>query len=115
MRVAATSPGITNRAAVKAALEPLVLGAPSGDAANPAQPDSGAVTIDGHDVRQVLGALDQADSIHAQPTAIIAHTTKGRGVGFMEYDHRFHGGAPTDEQHERALVELEEGLTAWSD
>ena len=72
------------------------------------------IETDGHDVRQVLGALDQADSVHAQPTVIIAHTTKGRGVGFMEYDHRFHGGAPTEEQYTQALAELEEGLTTWS-
>jgi transketolase len=70
--------------------------------------------IDGHDPRAVLAALDHADSIHASPTAILAHTTKGRGVGFMEYDHRFHGGAPTEDQYQRALAELEEGLTTWS-
>jgi transketolase len=51
-----------------------------------------AQEIDGHNVGEVLAALDQADQIHARPSVIIAHTTKGRGVSFMEYDHRWHGG-----------------------
>ncbi len=70
--------------------------------------------IDGNSVAEILAALDLADAIHARPAVIIARTTKGKGVSFMEYDHRFHGGAPTAEQYERALVELEEGLARWS-
>jgi transketolase len=70
--------------------------------------------IDGHNVAEVLGALERADEIHAQPSVIIARTTKGKGVGFMEYDHRWHGGAPDREHHERALAELQEGLRRWS-
>jgi len=71
--------------------------------------------IDGHNVADILTGLDRADEIHGQPAVILAHTTKGNGVGFMEYDHRWHGGAPDREHFERALVELEEGLRAWSD
>lgn len=71
--------------------------------------------IDGHNVAEVLSALDRADEVHAQPAAILARTTKGNGVGFMEYDHRWHGGAPDRDHFERALAELEEGLRAWSD
>lgn len=70
--------------------------------------------IDGHSVADVLGALDRADQIHAQPAVIIAHTTKGKGVGFMEYDHRWHGGAPDEEHYRLALAELQEGLVRWS-
>ena len=69
--------------------------------------------VHGHNVREVLDALDRADEIHAQPSVIIARTTKGRGVGFMEYDNRWHGGVPTATQYEAALAELEEGLAAW--
>ncbi len=43
---------------------------------------------------------------------ISARTTKGKGVSFMEYDHRWHGGIPTREQYEQALAELEEGMPA---
>jgi transketolase len=67
--------------------------------------------VHGHNVREVLDALDRADEVHARPSVIIARTTKGKGVSFMEYDHRWHGGIPNPEQYEQALAELEEGLT----
>jgi transketolase len=68
--------------------------------------------VHGHNVREILDALDRADEVHARPSVIIARTTKGKGVSFMEYDHRWHGGIPTREQYEQALAELEEGLRA---
>ena len=68
--------------------------------------------VHGHNVREVLDALDRADDIHAQPSVIIARTTKGRGVRFMEYDHRWHGAAPTPDQYAQARAELIEGMPA---
>ena len=68
--------------------------------------------VHGHNVRDVLDALDRSDEVHARPSVIIARTTKGKGVSFMEYDHRWHGGIPNPEQYEQALAELQEGLTA---
>jgi transketolase len=65
--------------------------------------------VDGHNVRQVLEALDAAEQIHDRPTLILAHTTKGKGVSFMENDSRWHGVAPNAEQLRQALAELEEG------
>ena len=41
-----------------------------------------------------------------QPTVIIAHTVKGKGVSFMENNPKFHGTAPTVEEEARALAEL---------
>ena len=69
--------------------------------------------IDGHNMGDVLSALDRADEVHARPSIIIARTTKGKGVSFMEYDNRWHGMPPTPQQFEAALAELEEGLRAW--
>jgi len=69
--------------------------------------------VHGHNVPQLLDALDLADEIHAVPKVIIARTTKGKGVSFMEYDNRWHGGIPTDRQYELAVIELEEGLAEW--
>jgi transketolase len=66
--------------------------------------------VHGHNVREVLDALDRADDVHAMPSVIIARTTKGRGVSFMEYDHRWHGGVLTRELFDQALAELEAGL-----
>lgn len=63
--------------------------------------------IDGHDMSQVLTALEKAKEIKGKPTAIIAHTIKGKGVSFMEFNIDFHGKAPTPEQTEKALKELE--------
>jgi transketolase len=69
--------------------------------------------IDGHNVAQVLDALDRADEVHARPSIIIARTTKGKGVSLFEYDHRWHGAAPNAEQYQQALTELEKGLAQW--
>ena len=71
------------------------------------------IEIHGHNMAQVLDALDEADEIHAKPVIIIARTTKGKGVSFMEYDHHWHGSPPTAEQFEAALVELQEGVARW--
>jgi transketolase len=62
--------------------------------------------IDGHDFRQILGALDAARHWTAGPTAIVARTVKGKGVSFMEGQHSWHGKAPSKAEAERALAEL---------
>ncbi len=64
--------------------------------------------IDGHDMRQVLNALDTVDNVHDQPKIIVAHTTKGKGVSYMENQSRWHGRAPNDEEYAQALKELSE-------
>ena len=66
--------------------------------------------IHGHNVNEILEALDRSDEVHACPSIIIARTTKGKGVGFMEYDHRWHGMPPNETQYKEALSELKEGL-----
>lgn len=64
------------------------------------------IEINGHNVRQIIEAMDLAEEIHSQPTIIIAHTTKGKGVSFMENDYRWHGAVPKPEQYDLALAEL---------
>ena len=64
------------------------------------------IDIDGHDFSQILSAF-QAEKIKGKPTVIIARTIKGKGVSFMENNVAFHGKAPTPEEAERALKELE--------
>jgi transketolase len=63
--------------------------------------------INGHNLRQVLEALDTASEIHGRPTVIIAHTTKGKGVSFMEDRSYWHGAAPNAAQLAQAMGELE--------
>jgi len=65
------------------------------------------IDIDGHDFNQILAAFDEARTRESTPTAIIAHTVKGKGVSFMENNVKFHGKAPTPEEAEKALKELE--------
>ena len=63
--------------------------------------------IDGHDLNQVIETLESAKKVKDAPVVIIAHTIKGKGVSFMENNNHFHGVAPTKEEAERALKELE--------
>lgn len=65
-----------------------------------------AVEIDGHNMRQILDALDMAVRVKYKPAVIIAHTVKGKGVSFMENQVEFHGKALTEEQLRKALEEL---------
>lgn len=60
------------------------------------------IGIDGHDLRQICGALDEAERIKGRPTAIIAQTVKGKGVPFMEGQFQFHNAAISEEQLELA-------------
>lgn len=66
--------------------------------------------IDGHNMVQILDALEWAKASHNKPRAIVAHTTKGKGVSFMENQANWHGKAPDCEQAEQALKELQEEL-----
>ncbi len=66
-----------------------------------------AIEIDGHSIKEILSAYEEAKTIKGKPTIIIAHTIKGKGVSFMENVLDFHGRAPTKEEAERALKELE--------
>lgn len=65
--------------------------------------------IDGHNMRQILDALDMAERVRDKPTVIIAHTIKGKGVSFMESQVYYHGKSLTEESLPRALAELGEG------
>ena len=62
--------------------------------------------IDGHDMPQILDALDEAEVVHDRPTLIVAHGLKGKGVSWMELNSAWHGKAPNAEQLEEALAEL---------
>ncbi len=61
--------------------------------------------VDGHDMASLVDSFKWADAEKA-PVAIIAHTTKGKGVSFMEDNPSFHGKAPSDEELGLALEEL---------
>ncbi|MDB4940006.1 MAG: tktB [Candidatus Doudnabacteria bacterium] len=74
------------------------------------------IEIDGHNTDAIINACMEAKAIYEKPTLIIAHTIPGKGVGFMEYDFRWHGtppgisdvpgSPPKKEQAARALKDL---------
>lgn len=62
--------------------------------------------IDGHNMQAIINAYKEAESIYEKPTVIIAHTTPGKGVDFMEGKFEWHGKPPKPEEAKEALKEL---------
>lgn len=65
------------------------------------------INIDGNDFEQIRSAFEEAKRVKGMPTAIIAHTLKGKGVSYMENQVGWHGKAPNDEEYQIAMEELE--------
>ncbi len=65
------------------------------------------IEVDGHNLAELIQAFEHAKQVKGQPTVIIAHTIKGKGVSFMENNPDFHGTAPNAIEVELALKELE--------
>jgi transketolase len=66
-----------------------------------------AIEINGHDMSQVVKTLDKASKLkNKKPTMIISNTIKGKGVSFMELNHKFHGKSPNDEEYKKAIEEI---------
>jgi len=68
------------------------------------------IEIDGHDMKQIVEALDDADKITALPVMIIAHTVKGKGVGLAENQTCFHNGVLENEDFNATVCQLEDAL-----
>ncbi len=64
------------------------------------------ININGNDMEEIRNAFAEAKKVKGMPVAIIAKTTKGKGVSFMENQVGWHGKAPNDEQYEQAMKEL---------
>lgn len=62
--------------------------------------------IDGHDMGQIVDTFDALPLHKSRPTAIIAHTVKGKGVSFAEDTYLWHSAGVDDEIHAKALNEL---------
>jgi len=65
------------------------------------------INIDAHDFDQIRAAFKEARETKGQPTVIIAHSLKGKGVSFMEGSIEWHGKAPNDEEYAIAMADLE--------
>ncbi|MBI3756256.1 MAG: transketolase [Deltaproteobacteria bacterium] len=69
--------------------------------------------IDGHDMEQIVKALDDAEKIKGQPTMIIARTVKGKGVSIFEGKYQYHGVPPSDDELKKSLEELGMSADGW--
>ncbi len=65
------------------------------------------INVDAHNFDELRKAFQEARETKGMPTAIIAHSTKGKGVSFMENQASWHGTAPNDEQYAVAMADLE--------
>jgi transketolase len=63
-------------------------------------------SIDGHNIEDIINAIDVAKKTVNKPSIIIAKTIPGKGVSFIESDYTWHGKAPNFEESEKALIEL---------
>ncbi len=70
------------------------------------------ININGHDFDEIRAAFEEAKKTKGCPTAIIAHTVKGKGVSFMENQAGWHGKAPNDEEYKIAMEDLEKEAAA---
>ena len=66
------------------------------------------IVIDGHNFEEIEAAVNKAKETKGQPTIVIANTTKGKCVSFMENDANWHGAAPNDEQYAKGVAEIDE-------
>lgn len=64
------------------------------------------INIDGNNIEEIIEALQKAKITKGKPTAIIAKTIKGKGVSFMEDNVSWHGKAPSEEEYNKAILEL---------
>ena len=64
------------------------------------------VTVKGNDIKALIKAFDKVKTVKGKPSVIIAITTKGKGVSFMENKAEWHGKAPNEEQYKLAMEEL---------
>lgn len=65
-----------------------------------------AIEVDGHNIREIIDAVDEAKAIVEKPTVIIAHTIPGKGIKEIEFDYKWHGKPPSKEEAKKFLHEL---------
>jgi transketolase len=66
--------------------------------------------VDGHDIEALTEVLSNVPFEKEKPVLILAHTIKGKGISFIENNHKWHHHVPTDEELKAAIRELEQAL-----
>lgn len=62
--------------------------------------------VDGHNIEELISAINESRAIFEKPTVIIAHTIAGKGVDFMEFDYHWHASSLNKKQAKEALKEI---------
>ena len=68
------------------------------------------INIDGHNISSIIDAFTTAKQTKGKPTVIIAKTIKGKGVSFMENKAEWHGQAPSEEEYNIAIADLDNAM-----
>lgn len=68
------------------------------------------ISICGHNIDEIIGAIDKAKQVKGKPTVIICNDVKGKGVSFMENEAGWHGNAPNEEQYSLAVAEIDKKI-----
>ena len=68
------------------------------------------LNIDGHNIESIIDAITTAKQTKGKPTIIIAKTIKGKGISFMENKVSWHGKAPSEEEYNKAIEELDKAM-----
>ncbi len=68
------------------------------------------ISICGHNIDEIIGAIDKAKQVKGKPTVIICNDVKGKGVSFMENEAGWHGNAPNEEQYNLAVAEIDKKI-----
>ena len=66
------------------------------------------IEIDGHNMTEIVSAVEEAKAIHEKPTMILAHTISGKGVKEIEFDYHWHGNPPKADQEESFIAQIRE-------
>ena len=69
------------------------------------------IEIDGHNMRDIVDAIDEARAIHEKPILLLAHTIPGKGVKEIEGDYKWHGKPPSDEELVRFIEQIKATAT----
>lgn len=68
--------------------------------------------MNGDNMSDILDTLESIDYANRKPHLIISHTTKGKGISFMENALKWHHGVPTADQYEMAIHEISDRIVA---
>ncbi|MES2135418.1 MAG: transketolase [Patescibacteria group bacterium] len=66
------------------------------------------IEIDGHNMAEIVNAVEEAKAIYEKPTLILAHTIPGKGVKEIEFDYHWHGNPPKADQEESFIAQIRE-------